>query len=331
MAIATGQITIMDFNDAITLTGYISSNHNKSVKYDGDNEAYNPDFPTSPLVLTPSLFKAGSATDLMASGTNIKSVTWKRKANNQTGENDLSAGESVGVSFPKTLTVSSQPFGPVVFSVEYICTIVYTDPTTNLDLTYKNSVTFNKVTDGNNIAIAEITADPGFVFKNKLPSSLTLSAKLFRGATPDLSDLTYQWQEIVGSTWTDMAGETSVDLVVSQGDVPSQKQYRVVISDTVRGDNYISDPATVLDFNDPIDVIPFSSNGIIFKNGIISTDITAKCFQNGVEIDVAGTEYTYTWTKIDKDGNASAFGTGKTKSVGSADIYAKATFSIDID
>jgi hypothetical protein len=326
MAVSVGQITIMDFNDAVTLTGYISSNHNKSVRYNGDNETYTPDFTSSPLVLTPSLFKAGSTTDLMVAGTNIKSVTWKRKSNLQSGENDLSSGESVGASFPKALTISSQPFSATVFSVEYICTIVYTDPTTGLDLTYKNSVTFNKVTDGNNVAIAEISADPGFAFKNKLPASLTLSAHLYRGATKDTSNLTYQWQKLVGSTWTDMTGETGVDLVVSQSSVASMQQYRVIIDDTVKGDTYTSDPVTVLDFNDPIQVIVKSSNGEIFKNGVISTDLTAHLYQNGAEIDAGGTEYSYSWAKVDKDGNSSAFGATKTVSVGSSDVDARSTF-----
>ena len=215
MAVSVGQITIMDFNDAVTLTGYISSNHTKSIKYDGNNEIYNPDFTDTSLVLTPSLFKAGSATDIMVAGTNIKSVTWARKSNTQTGENALSSGETVGASFPKALTVSSQPFSATVFSVEYICTIVYTDPTTGLDLTYKNSVTFNKVTDGNNVAIAEVGADPGFAFKNGLPASIVLSAKLFRGAVQDTTSLSYQWQKLVGASWTNISGATSATHTLS--------------------------------------------------------------------------------------------------------------------
>ncbi len=326
MAVSIGQITIMDFNDAVTLTGYISSNHTKSVKYDGNNEIYNPDFTSSSLVLTPSLFKAGSATDLMIAGTNIKSVTWKRKANNQTGENNLSSGETVGADFPKALTVSSQPFSTTVFSIEYICTIVYTDPTTSLDLTYKNSVTFNKVTDGNNIAIAEVSADPGFAFKNGLPATLKLSAHLYRGATKDTTNLTYQWQKLEGATWTNISLATSVDYTVSQSAVASMQQYRVIITDSLVGDNYTSDPVTVLDFNDPIQVVVKSSNGEIFKNGLISTDLTAHLYQNGEEIDAAGTTYTYSWVKIDKDGISSSFGTGKTKAVGSVDVEARSTF-----
>jgi len=326
MAVSIGQITIMDFNDAVTLTGYISSNHNKSIRYSGDSQEYTPDFTVNNLVLTPSLFKAGSSTDLMVAGTNIKSVTWKRKSNLQTGESDLSAGETVGAAFPKALTVSSQPFSATVFSMEYICTIVYTDPTTGLDLIYKNSVTFNKVTDGNNVAIAEVSADPGFAFKNKEPSSLVLTAHLYRGATKDITNLTYQWQKLVGAVWTDISLATAVDYTVSQSAVDSMQQYRVIITDTVLGDNYTSDPVTVLDFNDPIQVVVKSSNGEIFKNGIISTDLTAHLYQNGEEIDSTGTEYTYTWAKVDKDGVSSAYGTGKTKAVGSVDVEARSTF-----
>lgn len=331
MAVSIGQITIMDFNDAVTLTGYISSNHTKSVRYDGNNEIYSPDFSGSSLVLTPSLFKAGSSTDLMAAGTNIKTVTWKRKSNLQSGENDLSAGETVGAAFPKALTVSSQPFSSSVFSIEYICTIVYTDPTTGLDLTYKNSVTFNKVTDGNNIAIAEISADPGFAFKNKIPATTKLTAHLYRGATKDTTNLSYQWQKLVSGVWTDISLATAVDYNVNQDSINSMQQFRVKISDSVVGDTYTSDPVTVLDFNDPIQVVVKSSNGEIFKNGVISTDLTAHLYQNGEEIDVSGTEYTYSWARVDKDGVSASFGSGKTISVGSSDVTARSTFICTVD
>ena len=182
-------------------------------------------------MLTPSLFKAGSATDIMLAGTNVKSVTWKRKDNTQSSEQNLSTGETMSASYPKALTVSSQPFSATKFSIEYICTIVYTDPTTGLDLTYKNSVTFNKVTDGNNVAIAEVTANPGFAFKNGLPASIVLSAKLYRGATQDTTSLSYVWQKLIGATWTNISGATAVNYTVTQASVDSMQQFRVIISE----------------------------------------------------------------------------------------------------
>ncbi|MDC7250341.1 MAG: hypothetical protein PQJ49_10530 [Sphaerochaetaceae bacterium] len=330
MAVAVGQITIMDFNDAITLTGWITSNHTKSIRYDGNNEIYYPDFGTNNLILTPSLFKAGGAGDLMVSGTNIKSVTWKRKSNTQSVETSLSSGETVSSSFPKTLTITSQPFSETVFSVEYICTIIYTDPTTGLDLVYKSSLTFNKVTDGNNIAVAEITANPSFAFKNKLPSTTTLSAHLYRGVTKDTTNLTYVWQKLIGEIWTNISGQTTINLTVHQNEVDSMQPFRVKITDSIKGDEYTSAPVSVLDFNDPIKVEPYSTMGNTFQNGIIATDIIGKLYQNGEEVDVDGNLYSYSWTKTDKDGVVTNYGTGKTISVGSSDINAKAVFACTV-
>jgi hypothetical protein len=332
MAVSVGQITIMDFNDGVTLTGYISGNHTKNVRYDGNNESYTPNFVSTPLVLTPSLFVAGSGTDIMTSGTNVHSVSWKRKANNQTGENNLSAGETVGAAFPKALTVASQPFSAVVFSVEYICTIVYRDPATGLDLTYKNAVTIQKVTEGNNIAIAEITADPGLAFKNALPASITLGAHLYRGAAKDTTNLTYVWERLVAGVWTVIGGATGATHVVTPSMVASLQQFRVKIGDSVAGDSYTSDPATVLDFNDPIQVVIESTGGEVFKNGIGTSTLKAKLFQNGGEVDSGGTTYTYTWTVLNKDGSARSFAdataskTGKSIPVGTGDVDVKSTF-----
>jgi hypothetical protein len=327
----------MDFNDGVTLTGFIASNHTKNVRYDGNNETYTPDFITTPLTLTPSLFVAGSSSDIMASGTNVQSVSWKRKANNQTGENDLSAGETIGAAFPKALTIASQPFSASVFSVEYICTIVYRDPATALDLMYKNSVTIQKVSEGNNIAIAEVTAEPGLAFKNGQPDSITLDAHLYRGATKDTSNLTYLWEKLVSGTWTAISGATGATYVVSASMVASLQQFRVTINDTVAGDSYTSDPVTVLDFNDPIQVVIESSGGMVFKNGVGTSTLTAKLFQNGVEIDTGGAGHTYTWTLLDKDGSvrtfadASASKTGKSIAVGTSDVDVKSTFVCTID
>jgi hypothetical protein len=109
------------------------------------------------------------------------------------------------------------------------------------------------------------------------------------------------------------------------------QQFRVIINDTVALDTYTSDPVTILDFNDPIQVVVKSSNGEIFKNGVVATDLTAHLYQNGAEIDVAGTDYTYAWAKVDKNGTSSSFATdAKTVSVDSNDIDARATFIVTV-
>ena len=55
MSKAQGQFTIIDYNDALTLTGYIGSNLAKSQMFNPDNATYSPDWSSTNLVLTPSL------------------------------------------------------------------------------------------------------------------------------------------------------------------------------------------------------------------------------------------------------------------------------------
>jgi hypothetical protein len=66
MAVSVGQITIMDYNDALTLTGFITSNLSKTQRYSADTGTFTPDWTGVSLVLTPSLFILGSGTDQIA-------------------------------------------------------------------------------------------------------------------------------------------------------------------------------------------------------------------------------------------------------------------------
>ena len=63
MSKAQGQFTIIDYNDALTLTGYIGSNHARTQMNNPDNASFNPDWKTTNLVLTPSLYIIGTTTD----------------------------------------------------------------------------------------------------------------------------------------------------------------------------------------------------------------------------------------------------------------------------
>ena len=67
MSKAQGQFTIIDYNDALTLTGYIGSNLAKTQMYNPDNNTYTPDWSDTNLVLTPSLYVIGTTTDQITS------------------------------------------------------------------------------------------------------------------------------------------------------------------------------------------------------------------------------------------------------------------------
>ena len=91
MSRAQGQFTIIDYNDALTLTGYIGSNHPKTQMYNPDNGSYTPNWASTNLVLTPSLYIIGTTTDQITS----ENVTWKT----QQGPRDWK--RSVFIPIPK--------------------------------------------------------------------------------------------------------------------------------------------------------------------------------------------------------------------------------------
>ena len=59
MSKAQGQFTIVDLNDAVTLTGFINSNLAKTQMYNPDNDSYTPDWATTNLVLTTVIRQIG--------------------------------------------------------------------------------------------------------------------------------------------------------------------------------------------------------------------------------------------------------------------------------
>jgi hypothetical protein len=71
---------------------------------------------------------------------------------------------------------------------------------------------------------------------------------------------------------------------------------------------------------------------MVFKNGIGTSTLRAKLFQNQGEIDLDGSTYTYTWSILDKDGSSRSFAdallskTGKSITVGTGDVQVKSTF-----
>ena len=325
---AVGQITIIDFNDAIALTGYITSSHSSTVKYNQDDGSYNPNFGSTNAVLTPHVFiSGGGTTDIMADLTSVKSVTWKRQTNAMTAPGELTSNEvSSGLSNSGKLTIKANPFSASVYAVSYLCTVVYTDPVSKLDSSCTIEFSFNAVAQGQGTAYAEITSEKGYAFKNGTPTSIVLAANLYRGSTKDTSNLTSQWYKYSGSAWPTTTVGTSQTLTITPADVDTLALYRVTISDSVNGDSFTSDPCSVTDYTDPLLVTITSTGGNIFKNGSGSSTLTAVVYQNGKEVTSG---LTYSWSKLNQDGSADSSWTAKTTksiTIGSADVSTKATF-----
>lgn len=73
-----------------------------------------------------------------------------------------------------------------------------------------------------------------------------------------------------------------------------------------------------------------SSGGDVFKNGVGATQLTAKTFVNGHEVDEDASRYEYQWIKFDKESNQvdGFIETGKTINVTANDIDEKATYRV---
>jgi len=360
--ICTSDYTISDFNDAISLSGYISSNLAHTQIYNPDNDSYTPSWSTTNLVLTPQLFVTSTANDIIATAA-VTSVDWY--INSESAENKITTSGAYALSGTKSHIVTvSQNVLAGLNNIKYICVISYHDSTTNLDLTHKMDVTFTRVSSGSGITTAVCVATDGNIFKNDGITSLKATCDLYRGSTVDNTNVTYQWYMKDSSQTTDAGGGigwkrltntsnvytgvTTREITIYADAVPSLGVFKCIITDTDSTSNTYNgiffDTVTFTDLSDPIQMTIVSSGGDRFLNGQGSTTLTAKLFRGGVEIDPLaqnnGTqEYTYKWYKYDSTGtqvlNWGSTGVhyrpGKTISIGSNDVDGKATFRCEAE
>lgn len=357
MAIATGQFTIIDYNDALTLTGFISSNNPKTQVYNPDNGAYSPDWTSTNLVLTPSLYKLGTTSDILTS-TEVQSVQWYSVSSGT--ETLISADANHVYSGTKShiLTIKINELAGIS-AKDYVCKITFRDATTNLDLIHKIGISFNRVVNGGGIADAVAWCPDGNIFKNGSVATIKAHCDLWRGSVVDSTSVTYQWykqdssvvsdqgggigwKKLDGTTNYGITGYTSNEIVIPNSAVTNYAVFKCQIKDTDAASNtynqYFYDTLTIVDQSDAVQISISSTGGDVFKNGVGSTTLSAKVFRAGTELDSGGSTYTYKWYKYDKDGALDAnfggtginFKSGKTLSVGDTDVNVKATFSVEI-
>lgn len=241
MIVASGQITLIDLNDSRQLVSYIGSSQAKTVIYNPNNGQYTPNYASTPQVLTPQLFIAGSSQDLASQA---KSIKWYYQVNSGGDPVEITASDStyeLGTGSVKTLTIKSNVLASAV-TMKYICEMVFTDPDTGFDVVIKADIELVKVTngqkgaDGSNAIMAVLTNDSHVIPTDKngnngnytgasttiivyegatdVSSSWTATATASSGVIGTLSGKTY--------TVTNMTTDTGyVDIVVSRSGYPS--------------------------------------------------------------------------------------------------------------
>lgn len=193
MSRAQGQFTIIDYNDALTLTGYIGSNHPKTQMYNPDNNSYTPNWASTNLVLTPSLYIIGTTTDQITSE-NVQDVKWYQGTSTTaitTGGNFTLSGTKSHILTVKANIMASLP------GVDFKCVITYRDPSTGLDIIHPLSISFSRVVNGSGIVDLIVMTPSGNVFKNSEVASLTPRRNC--GAVPRSTPRT---SPISGRSWT---------------------------------------------------------------------------------------------------------------------------------
>src|SRR5574344_840090 len=334
MSKAQGQFTIIDYNDALTLTGFIGSNLAKSQMYTPDNGTYNPNWASTNLVLTPSLYVIGTTTDRITSSS-VTSVKWYVGSSSTA----ITTAGNYALSGTKNhiLTVKANVMAGLA-GIDYKCVITYKDSATGLSIDHPLSISFSRVVNGGGIVDLLVTTPSGNVFKNSEVTTLTAKAELWRGSTVDTTNVSYKWaimdSSVTATTstgydasfgigWKKLAdttgkytGTTTATLTIYASAVDSYAVFRCVATDSDSASNTynstFTDVATFIDNADPIQVVITSTGGDVFKNGQGSTTLKAVVYQAGVEIDISGTG-TYSWTKYNKDGAIdTAWGTSGT-------------------
>lgn len=350
---AQGQFTITDFNDAVSLTSYISSNHPKTQMYNPDNGTYTPNWATQNMVLTPSLFVTGGGSTDKITSADVTSVKWfdgtSTTAITSTGSYALSGTKS------HILTIKGNVLAGLA-GKDYRCEITYKDPASGLSVPCVTSITLSRVVNGGGIVDLIVTTPNGNIFKNASASAtLTAKAELWRGSTVDTTNVSYQWYAQDTSVTTDegggigwkkltnaagtYGGATTDTLTIYAATVDSFAVVKCIAKDTDSAsatyNGTFTDTASFIDTSDPITVVINSTGGSVFKNGTGSTTLKAVVYQNGVEIDAEG-KGTYTWSKYNNSGTlettwgTSGHKTGKSITVGGADVDTKATFVCEV-
>lgn len=353
--VASGQITLIDLNDSKQLVSYIGASQAKTVIYNPNNGQYTPNYASTPQVLTPQLFVAGSSQDLASQA---KSVKWYYQVNSGGDPVEITESDStyeLGTDSVKTLTIKSNVLTSAV-TMTYICEIVFTDPDTGFDVVTKADIELVKVTngqkgadgrDGIDSVIATVWTPDGNMIRNH-EGTLKATVTVYKGTT-EVAPSAFKWYiqdptattssggdadggngwRLLTSTWNaGVTGYTTDTITIPASAIAGVESFKCVA--TYGGKKY-KDVCTVIDVTDPIVVSIIGLN--TFKNGQGESSYTAKLYRNGMEIDTSGTEFTYKWYLYKENGQLdTAFGTktGKTITVNADDFLIRANLVCEV-
>ena len=223
--VSYGSISIVDVTDVGELSIYPKSNLPQSVIYSPDQNSFTPNWASSNLILSPSIWYGG---EQLSTNDNNVTVTWSRREGIgavtalTTGETISNGNMEVGgETIPKgTLVVNQNKFTENSTMITYIVAVSYQEPTLNQALTAQGEITFTMTKQASVVKSASITGESVFKYngdgsiKGNI-STITLTGRV-TGSGVSIS--AWQYQQSNGSWATYPNSTTATTLTVNADD-----------------------------------------------------------------------------------------------------------------
>lgn len=176
-----------------------------------------------------------------------------------------------------------------------------------------------------------VKTDNGFSFKEYKGVS-TITPELLQGNEPVRGNVEYLY--FVNGVYTSMGDTFKVS-----PQIMTEEKCVVYIEGIHNNKRVANVELTFFNVNDgksPILMHIETSSGNIFKNGVISTVLTARLWRGEEEIDTEGGAFEYIWTKINDDGtpdtdwNNQHLVSQKSLHITRSDVHRRCTFQCDV-
>lgn len=311
--VSTGQITIVDNNDAKPITAFIQASLPINQIYSKDDgvEKYTPNYATTNQVLTAKVYVGGTTgyTDVTDSLTSRK---WYNDSN-----------PNLGSGTTLTLTANTDLSTP---TLSYYFEGDYTDPITKLQSHVIAQISLSITQTGSNAIFVQLRGQDVIKMSNTTTKNTAyMTADLVRASGVDDTDTLYQWYELPSGTpinqampgWASKYGfkntadtNNNVDagvganvpalagyydlktIIIGEPAVNSLGLYKVEVKDS---DGKIYQGFfTVHDVSDMYNVILVSTAGDKLQNGQGSTDVYPVVYNGARALD-AYTGWTFKW------------------------------------
>ena len=240
-AVAYGSLTVVDITDIAEFSVQPMSNLPLAVVYNPDQGSYTPNWSSSNLQLTPSVYYGGES---VALGTTGLTITWERQEG-VSSKTAITTGETIinnGV-----LSVTANKFTPSIPMITYIVTAQYTEPTSQQTLTAQGQITFSLVKNASSVKSCSLSGET--VFKYNASQTLVGNSSITITATVNnVSISSWKYQNGSGSWVTYPNSDNSSTLVVNATDNVFFNDKCVI--KLVTSDNNIFDVHTITKLKD---------------------------------------------------------------------------------